>query len=75
MRDEKGLGGYGIKGLRKRLLTLSPLGTERSFRNAKCEIWKRGLPSLRARCAGVGRLNPYRSVRVSEGSDKERVPA
>jgi hypothetical protein len=25
--------------------------------------------------AGVGRLNPYPSVRVSEGSDKERVPA
>ena len=24
---------------------------------------------------GVGRLNPYPSVRVSEGSDKERVPA
>jgi hypothetical protein len=25
--------------------------------------------------AGVRRLNPYRSVRVSEGSDKEPVPA
>ncbi len=25
--------------------------------------------------AGVRRLNPYQSVRVSEGSDKERVPA
>ena len=32
MRDEKGLGGYGIKGLRKSLLMPSPPWTRRTFR-------------------------------------------
>jgi len=37
MRDEKGLGGYGIKGLRKSLLMPSPPWTRRTFRySAEC---------------------------------------
>jgi hypothetical protein len=37
MKDEKGLGGYGIKGLRKCFLMPSPPWTRRTFRySAEC---------------------------------------
>ena len=37
MRDEKGLGGYGIKGLRKNLLTPRAPRTRKMFRHyAEC---------------------------------------
>ena len=39
MSDEKGLGGNGIKGLRKSLLTPSPPWKRRTFRySAECDV-------------------------------------
>jgi hypothetical protein len=41
MSDEKGLGGYGIKGLRKSLLMPSPPWTRRTFRNWPTKTYPR----------------------------------
>ncbi len=41
MKDEKGLGGYGIKGLRKSLLMPSPPWTRKTFRNWPTKTYPR----------------------------------